>query len=124
MPDSESKYSCHLCNYQTDRPHLYKAHLKRKKHINNMRKTESSITIDITKFEPEKEEINLEIVPDKKEEDINESIQFLKSLDDKIKTLTHENFVLKLHTKQIITPKPNPTQFKSVFDNDFSLLFQ
>ena len=124
MYKSGHKHVCDVCEYGTNRQNSFKKHLETQKHIRNSR--ESSVTIDIKKHKMNKtkvyEKINIEIYPENIKEESDNTIQFLKEITNELTQLRQENMLLKLNMEYQY-PSDNSSNFASVFDDDFTVLF-
>ena len=119
----ENKYYCDVCDYGTDRQNSYKKHLDTQKHFKNAR--ESSVTIDIVKFKPQLEKINIEIYPEKIKEEPDNALKFLQEVNEELTQLRQENLLLKMNMQyQQFNNEYNHNNFTSVFDDDFTSLFE
>jgi hypothetical protein len=126
MADTK-KYLCDVCDYSTNSNSSLKKHQKTLKHIRNSR--ESSVKMEITKFARKKpQKIHIEIKGDDQESEINESIKFIDKISNELAQLREENILLKMNMQNQFNDvevhhQCDDTEFKTVFDDDFTKLF-
>lgn len=117
----DKKFFCDVCSYGTNVNNSFKKHLKTLKHTQNLR--ESSVKMHIKKYKPEN--ININICAD--EEIVNKndkSMVFLEKITNELTQLQQENMLLKLNKQSNNMFPVKLNNFTSIFDDDFSSLFE
>ena len=122
MHKGDKKFFCDVCEYGTNINYSFKKHLQTIKHFRNSR--ESSVTIDIKKH-TKSEKINIEICGEPLSNDAGKSDNLLENMINELSHLRQENALLKMSALTTSNnSKSSVCNFTSIFDDDFSCLFQ